>query len=159
MNPISLLPPDSEKEMSHAILVVAALCSVSTDDDTLRHYLSKATLVVSGEILTEPHVVTSELGINRHSFKFAVADVMKGRPSRLKINVMVTQTYIEPSQASPYLKKGKRVILFLREGRNVDGNELWVGADKWFAVQPANSLMEFDLNRIAEKEEREEREE
>ena len=55
-----------------------------------------------------------------------------------------------PAQTAPCLKKGGKVILFLRKARQVEP-QVWITADMWFGVQPYNSVMEQSLKRLAEE--------
>ena len=137
-------------------LMIAAVIAVpafggSSDDDTLRFYLSKSSLVVSGVVLNEPSVVTSESHVYRHSFRFKVDKVLKGERADDEINVTVTCIYEFDDEAPPSLKAGGKAILFLRQGFNRPEYRSWIGADKWFAVQPANRMLQESLKRVADE--------
>lgn len=66
-------------------LTIAALvlfgilaASAGEGDDTLRFFLAKSDLVVSGTISSNSILVTTDPGIHYYLFEFQVGDVLKG---------------------------------------------------------------------------------
>lgn len=133
------------------VFVLLARSSLADDgEDTLRSYLSKSSLVVSGEIIAGPDVSTTEQWVNRYSMRVKVAKVIKGgiNDKELKDGLDLTVIRFEKkvSERLAFLKKDGRVILFLRErDDNVRG---WRSVDPWFGVQQYNEIMEDELERL-----------
>ena len=48
-------------------------------DDTLRHYLSKAEIVLAGEIVSKPQRTVKGAGVVHYRFSFKVASAPKGK--------------------------------------------------------------------------------
>lgn len=142
-----------------------SLCA-GDGDDTLRYYLSKAPLVVSGEIIGAFGVCT-ETCTYHYSTRLKVTKTLKGaiagdekskiekllrvdaQEKQIRVGIMRFEQQ-HPTDRSDMLTKNARVILFLRRGveRNGEGRG-WKAVDPWFAVQPASEAMEKALLRLA----------
>jgi len=133
-----------------AALVLPAALPAAEGDDTLRYYLSKSSLVVSGDIIDGPRIVSTETSVNRYSFRLKVTKIIKGgiHENALKDGLPVGTIHPETNKAESlaFVKKGERVIVFLRERQDKLGG--WEGADPWFGVQQYNEIMEDALERL-----------
>lgn len=164
--------------MLRALLIVALSCApvAAEDDEELRRYLSKSPLVITGEIAAEPNQ-TIHWGEVSDLFQVKDIKVIKGEmpepppktdPKKLppdlagilmrlptkesKIVFGVVVWRIE-NERPEFLKKGQRVILFLREGGQTK-YDFWREADPWFGVQPYSETLERDLERLAQEKTR-----
>lgn len=136
--------------MLRALLTVAVLCA-PVADNPLTCLLEKSELVVSGEIIEPPTVWNSEGGVNNYDFRLRVSKTLKGEPEADEIEVVFTRIERDGEQL-PYLKKGWRVILFLRHGDKLKGErDKWLKADSWLALQPYNRALEKSLQSLAER--------
>ncbi|HUY88686.1 MAG TPA: hypothetical protein VMV10_08125 [Pirellulales bacterium] len=134
-------------------------------DDTLKYYLSRSSLVVSGELTSHPVAMGFEIGESQYSFKVKVAKVLKGnapadlsaRLARIELrrdapaglSFGLAHPELRRDDRLAWLKKGTHVIVFLRERDDVLG--ALRGADPWFAVQPASDTMERSLARLSDR--------
>ena len=134
------------------VVAIAAPAFAGNDDDTLRFYLSKSSLVVSGTIVDNPTAVGSEVGVVRYGFKFKVAKVLKGKTPDEEIHVYLTHYHMGNVEEPPYLKKDGKAILFLRRAIDRKDFKSWASADGWFGIQPFNSAMEAELKAVADEE-------
>jgi hypothetical protein len=141
-----------------AALTIAALvlfgilaASAGEGDDTLRFFLAKSDLVVSGTISSNSIVVTTDPGMPNYLFEFQVDDVLKGEVD-LKgklIRVNIRRFEGGPNwKGHPLLKDGAHCVLFLK-GVKKPSLPAWGEADPWFSVQPANPSMTESLKRLA----------
>ena len=141
--------------MLRALLIVAVLCApaVAEDDDTLRFYLSKSSLVVSGEIVDGPTAHVSELGVVNYGLTLKVAKVLKGKADDGELRVRLSLFGLGRADEMPaHLKKGAKVILFLKREWNRPEHRSWQQADGWFAAQQFNSVLEQSLVRVLKEE-------
>jgi hypothetical protein len=114
------------------------------DDDTLRFYLTKSDLAVSGTIISEPAGFSSESGIVVYQFKFKVSEALAGKPPKSKeISVGIARFERGAADRLFYMRKGSKCILFLKNNGE--------GADFWFAIQPFSSAMARSLKRLSQK--------
>ena len=141
----------------YALMTVASLllgipaANAEEGDDTLRFFLSKSDLVVSGTINSNAMVVTTDPGRPHYTFDFQVDDVMKGEVGLNGTRIQVSIMRFEDGRkwkGHPLLKGGTRCILFLR-GVKPPSLPPWREADVWFSVQPANISMNESLKRLA----------
>jgi hypothetical protein len=119
------------------------------DDDTLKFFLSKSELVVSGVITTEPNGISDEMGVLDYSCEYKVQDVLKG-DATLKgkvIKVSIMRFEAGSKDEHPLLKKNQECILFLKSAS--PNTPSWVTADYWFGVQQQSSWMVKSLQRLA----------
>lgn len=132
-------------------LLVSKSTFADTGDDTLRVFLSKADLVVAGELLSEPVKRRSELGVVNISFELRVANSIKGDvPEDRDLRVRIVRYERVAGDELPWLRKGAKAILFLRNPR--PGGRMGsvpVSADMWFGVQRMNRKMQESLKRLA----------
>lgn len=139
-------------------LTIAALvlfgilaASAGEGDETLRFFLAKSDLVVSGTINSNSVVVTTDPGIPNYLFEFQVDDVLKGEVGLKGKLIRVSIRRFEGGRnwkGHPLLKDGAQCILFLR-GVKPPSLPAWREADPWFSVQPANPSMTESLKRLA----------
>ncbi|HUY91209.1 MAG TPA: hypothetical protein VMV10_20895 [Pirellulales bacterium] len=115
-------------------------------DDTLRYYLSKSSLVVSGKIVEGPRARILS-GVIYVSLKLKVTKVIKGEADG-DILVGLTRYRSKDEPLPEVMKKPGSVILFLNKGKLNPEIGGWVGADPWFAIQPYNSVLERSLARV-----------
>lgn len=132
------------------LIVPSAALFADDGDDTLRYYLSKSSLVVSGEITEGPRMTFMDASVIRYSFRLKITKIMKGsvKENELKdgLGVSAIHPEIDKRERLAFVKKGERVILFLREREDKFGG--WEGVDPWFGVQQHNELMEDALERL-----------
>ena len=137
-----------------AVLVLAgASARVLADDsdDTLRYYLSKADLVVAGQIENEPLGASKEAGVLHYSCEFKIVEVLKGKsPAAGPIRVALVRFEIDPKDKLPFLKQGGECILFLRETPGSIPH--WKTADFWFGAVQYSPWMAHSLKRLAQSE-------
>lgn len=136
-----------------AALVLFGILAASAGegDDTLRFFLAKSDLVVSGTISSNSIVVTTGSGIHYYLFEFQVDDVLKGEVGLKGKLIQVSIKRFEGGRnwkGHPLLKDGAQCILFLR-GVKPPSLPAWREADPWFSVQPANLSMSESLKRLA----------
>jgi hypothetical protein len=139
-------------------LTIAALvlfgilaASAGEGDETLRFFLAKSDLVVSGTINSNSVVVTTDPGIPNYLFEFQVDDVLKGEVGLKGKLIRVSIRRFEGGRnwkGHPLLKDGAQCILFLR-GVKPPSLPAWREADPRFSVQPANPSMTESLRRLA----------
>ena len=101
--------------------------------------------VIKGEMpkpprLTEPKKLPPEL-----------EEIVQLRPAKEPEHVFGVVVWRIESEPPEFLKKGQRVILFLREGGQTK-YDFWREADPWFGVQPYSEALERDLQRLAREE-------
>lgn len=140
--------------MFRAFLIVVVLCApaiADDDDDTLRFYLSKSALVVSGEIVDEPRGSISETGVVNYSFKLKVSKLLKGKIANGELNIELSHFGLGGPESPLCLKKDAKVILFLKRGWNRPEYHSWRSADGWFGIQQFNTVLEHSLLQIAEE--------
>lgn len=123
-----------------------------TDDDTLRFYLSKSELVVTGEITTEPSCYTREAGVPEYSCEFKIAEVLKGDDILNGETIRVTIRRFEsgPKDRHPLVEQGAECILFLDDTER--GHPAYVTADFWFGVQRPSASLVRSLKRLTEEQ-------
>lgn len=122
-------------------------------DETLRFYLSKAELVVLGEISSDISSFSEEVGAVHHRCDFQIAEVLRGNwlGESKTIAVDIARFELNDADRLADLKKGYRCILFL----NNQGNRKtprWQTADVWFGVQYPSPSMAKSLRRLARVE-------
>lgn len=150
--------------------MLIAITPASADDageDTRRFYLSKSSLVVSGEIVGLLPSMSSGLGVVGYGIGLKVAKVLKGELPKERPKAFLPSKkpedkdvfWVSLAQADtrplPFVKKGQPVILFLREGISEDKKKVWQEADPWFAVQRGNLIMEELLERVVKEDAKE----
>lgn len=117
------------------------------DDDTLKHYLSKADVVVVGEVTDgwQRIGIHTDLpyAVRATGFEFAVSAWIKGKvAAKQTIRVTVTRAHdIEHGHWTP--AQGEKLVLFLRPS-----GDSWVSADQWFGAQPYSQALVEHLKRV-----------
>jgi hypothetical protein len=133
-----------------SLIAILPACADS-DDDTLKLFLSKSDLVVTGRITAEPVGMYNEDGVPHYLCEFRVQDVLKGE-SKLKdqnIRVDIMRFEHDAKDKHPLIKKDAECILFLKSAKN--SMPSWVTADFWFGVQHPSPWMARSLKRLAAK--------
>ncbi len=140
-----------------AALVAALICLAAPitmadeGDDTLKFFLSRSELIVSGRITTDPTGMSEEVGVFNYTCEFQIQDVLKGDTS-LKgrdINVRIIRFERDARDKHPLIKKDKECILFLKSAPNASPTApAWVTADCWFGVQEPGPWMARSLKRL-----------
>ena len=119
------------------------------DGDTLKHYLSKSEIIVTGKIVLVPPAVSSEGGsIANYSFHYQILEVIKGE-AKLKgtiIQVSFKRFSSKDIKDNTVIKDNSEHMLFLKE-RVTKNNKYWTLADMWFGIQPINNFMRQELIR------------
>jgi hypothetical protein len=132
-----------------ALLLVAFPGEQVNANDVLRTLLGKSDLVVTGVVSSEVVELVSPDPVVNHLFSFTVTDVLKGDAKvNDSLKVCVARLQMEKDDRLPYLRKGARLILFLKSG---GPRAPWVSADRWFAVQPYYSVMDAALKELAKE--------
>jgi hypothetical protein len=146
-----------ESKMRAVLIVILAAWSATTaradaGDDTLKYYLSKADLVVLGEVTSDPVGVTSAATVTDF-FEFKIAQVLKGNgPAKGTTMKVSTLHYaFDPEDQPRELRKGGKCILFLKAARPKE-SPAWATVDPWFGVQPVSSFKVWNLARLAADE-------
>ena len=122
-------------------------------DDTLKLYLSKSDLVVSGRIVSEPIGMIEEAGVPYYFCDFKVQEIAKG-DGTLKnqvIKVDIKRFEIDAKDKHPLIKKDGEYILFLKS--SAPNTPSWVTTDFWFGVQYSSPWMIRSLRRLATERE------
>lgn len=136
------------------LLLLLLLCvAVRADDgdDTLRGWLAKSELVVSGTITNEPVAIQFDSGFARYSCDFKVEDVLKGEVALAGQTIQVTITRSEldtPDRMVP-IQKDHRCILFLKKA--AADKPAWQTVDMWFGLQPTDPARQRSLKRLADE--------
>ncbi len=133
------------------MLLGTRAASAEEGDDTLRFFLAKSDLVVSGTINSNSIVVTTDPGAPNYLFDFQVDDVLNGEVGLKGKLIQVSIKRFEGGRnwkGHPLLRDGAQCILFLR-GVNPPSVPAWREADPWLSVQPANLSMIESLKRLA----------
>ena len=140
---ITILEVEKIQIKTKFLVVVAFLmCCVwvtraDEDDDTLRFYLAKSPLVISGDIAS-PVRMTQIKNMTYYSFDLKVREVAKGELSEgrtVHIRIHWAEHYLV--EESTYLKEGSSCILFLKPLK-IKGpdNSNWQSSALWFGAQP-----------------------
>jgi hypothetical protein len=136
--------------VSLVVILGWTTCSYAAgDDDTLRFYLSKSQLVVLGTIPSTPFPIVSEAGVLLYSCDFEISEVLKGQTSVKNLKVGIARFGFADEDRLPYLKKGAKCILFLKD-TGTKGKPQWITADFWFGVQHPSPSMARSLKRLAD---------
>ena len=137
------------KQVILACLVIGAMTAATAvqaddSDDTLRFYLSKSDLVISGSITSEPIGLSSESGVVGYGCDFTVVDVLAGDVSvkGKTIKVTIGRFESDAKDKHPLVKKGSECILFLK-GQGT--------TDYWFGIQQLSPSMVKSLKRLAKE--------
>jgi len=125
--------------------VAAGQGKLDSDDDTLRHYLSKSDAVVVGQITEGVQRIGVDFGpanpVSVAEFQLKVSDSIKGRvAAKQTIKVTLTRA-LDIGQSVP--EPGQRVVLFLKAS-----GESWATADKWFGLCPHSPTFVEHLKRV-----------
>ena len=131
------------------ICLAAPVALADASDDTLKFFLSKSEVIVSGKIATEPMGITDELGVLNYICEFQVQDVLKGdaglQGRTVKVNIMRFEK--DAKDKHPLIKKDQECLLFLKSA--TPNTPSWVTADFWFGVQQHSPWMARSLKRLA----------
>jgi hypothetical protein len=133
-----------------AALSFAPQVLADTSDDTLRFFLSKSELVLVGTIAAEPIGEISEAGVVNYACSLVVSETLAGVALKEQtISLRVLRFETQPEDRLPYLKKGAKVVVFLKARENA--YPVWQTADFWFGVQPYSSKMASSLKTLASR--------
>lgn len=153
-----------------AVLVILGTARGEDDHsgkDTLRFYLSKSSLVVSGEIVRATTPLMPGMGIVGYSFGLRVNKVLKGElPKEMpkaflppknpdvdkEDDLLWVGLGLSAGQTVPFFKKGAHVIVFLREEKLPGRRMALVEADPYFALQQRDIFMEQRLAELAKED-------
>ncbi|HUY91211.1 MAG TPA: hypothetical protein VMV10_20905 [Pirellulales bacterium] len=113
-------------------------------EDSLLFYKSRASLVVSGDITEISKPLYADDSTCTRALRIKVGRIMRGGVQGDEIAASVVRLEDESSEP-PFLKKGGRVILFLRERK---GDPRYETVDPWFGIQQGNSDMEELLDEV-----------
>jgi hypothetical protein len=116
-------------------------------DDTLRYYLSKADLCLSGTIASEPIAEITEAGAPHYACEIEVAEVLLGKVAQKRITVDIRRFEMVEADKLPFLKQGGKVILFLKA--RPESVPSWETADFWFGCQQHLPRLASALKRVA----------
>jgi hypothetical protein len=131
-------------------LAAPRLAAADENEDTLRYYLGRSDLVLTGEIVSEPIPMTLESGVVHYVFDFRPVEAAKGAlPSEAAVKVSVVRLEQARDERPAYLRKDGRCILFL-DRAPASETPPWRSADAWFGIQPANAAMTRALKRLGE---------
>ena len=116
-----------------------------SDDDTLRHYLSKSDAIVVGQVTEGVQRIGVDFGpanpVSVAEFQLKVSYSIKGRiAAKQTIKVAWTRP-LDIGQSVP--EPGQRVVLFLKAS-----GESWATADKWFGLCPHSPAFVEHLKRV-----------
>ena len=118
-------------------------------DDTLRFYLSKSELVVTGSIQSDPMGIVDRKGFVSYLCQFKVDDVQKG-DAALKGSVIwvgIDRHETGEQDKHPLIKMGGECLLFLKSSQQ--DSPTWVTADSWFGIQQPGPSLSRSLRRLA----------
>jgi hypothetical protein len=118
-------------------------------DDTLRFYLAKSELVVTGSIQSEPAGIVDMKGFVAYLCQFRVHDVLKG-DAALKGTVFwvgIDRHEVGEQDKHHLIKMGGESLLFLK--RSKQKSPTWVTADSWFGIQHPGPSLSRALRRVA----------
>lgn len=118
-------------------------------EDTLRLYLSKSELVVTGSIQSDPMGVVDKKGFVAYLCQFKVDDVLKG-DAALKGTVIwvgINRHETGAQDKHPLIKMGGECLLFLKSSQQ--NSPTWVTADSWFGIQHTGPSLSRSLKRVA----------
>jgi hypothetical protein len=115
------------------------------DDDTLKHYLSKAEVVVVGEVTDGLQKIGVDFGsaypVERTEFEFQVSERIKGQATPKQ---MLRVTVARAQDLGHWMPgPGEKLVLFLKSS-----GSSWVSADKWFGAQPYSRAFVIHLKRV-----------
>lgn len=141
--------------------IISAICSLciligltaraDDSDDTLRFYVKKSDIIVSGAVVSEPKGLVDESGIINWVCTFKVAETLHGsKPDAEMIDVNIVRFGIDAKDRPSYLKKDAECILFLKNVAKAE-KPAWKTADFWFGIQPRFPMMERSIKRLAEQ--------
>jgi hypothetical protein len=115
------------------------------DDDTLKHYLSKAEAVVVGEVADGLQRIGVDFGpahpVGVVTFRFRVSESIKGKAAAKETITVAATRALEVGQGVP--PRGTRLVLFLKAS-----GESWASADKWFGMHPHSPAFVEHLRRV-----------
>jgi hypothetical protein len=133
--------PRIRTSAAFAMLMVGGLltgtAAADEGDDTLRSYLAHAEVVLDATVEELDGPVHLELGVAHYLPEVRIHAVIKGAVADAKepLRVEIVRFEMEEGDALPYLKKGARLVLFLRAQKPGNTPAL-VTADMWSGVQP-----------------------
>jgi hypothetical protein len=124
-----------------------------SDDDALKYLMSKSSLVVVGELLTDRRELIFDLGRGHGTMPVKIIGVLAGSlPGVKEIKVqfgspVLIREGLHTTEAEPEIfRKGAKCILFLKPSRG--GDVHWQEADIWFGCQRYSPLMADSLRRL-----------
>lgn len=126
----------------------SAVVMADDGDDTLKHYLSKSSLVFVGKISEHPRGGFTNDTVNvSYGLKFSVTEVLQGdqRLVGKTIDFTLVRYQLSPKDQHPLMKKDAECILFLKQSSNT---QRWETADVWFGMQPESPSLVKSLKRL-----------
>lgn len=121
---------------------------IDDGDDALRYLLSKSSLIVSGELLTDRKgYIFSNLHMHG-TMDVKVLDVLAGAPGLRPTSNQIKVDFVRPLytiEAEPKFLKGSKCFLFLKQSS--DGKD-WSEADMWIGILPYSGSMATSLRRM-----------
>lgn len=121
---------------------------INDGNNTLRYLLSKSSLIVSGELLTDRKGWHTSYLTWYGTMDVKILDVLAGAPGLRPINDRITVDFAQPSytiEAEPQFPKGSKCLLFLKQQPDGKG---WSEADRWIGIQPYSGSMATCLRRM-----------
>jgi hypothetical protein len=121
---------------------------IEQSDDTLRFYLSKSELVVTGSIQTEPAGTIDKKGFIAYLCQFKVEDVLKGDAAFKGKEIWVGIDRYEwgGQDKHPLIKIGGECLLFLKS--SPPNAPTWMTSDAWFGIQHSTASLSRSLKRV-----------
>ena len=121
----------------------------SGSERTLKFFLAKSTLVVSGTIASRPEYVEEAPGVANYKCVFEVEDVLKGSPAlkSKKIEVNIARLEDGMQDRHPLIRQQSSCILFLKampKGKM----PYWKTCDFWFGLQHPSPRMVEAIKKI-----------
>ena len=138
-----------------AVFMIAGLTIRADDsDDTLRFYMGKSDLVVSGTIISEPEGCVDEAGVVNWICRFNVKETLHGTGVATNtLDVNIIRFEIHKKDHPLYLAKDSECILFLKSTSKTE-KPSWKSADFWFGIQPYLPVMEMSIRRLSKQQDK-----
>ena len=135
--------------LSFLSLLTLGTALANDSDDTLKLYLSKSDLVVSGTIESRSADASWEIGVMEHLCEFKVEEVAKG-DIKLKgqvIKVNIKRFELDKEDEHPLVKAGGACVLFLKN-EPPGTSPSWRTADFWFGIQQRSPMLLRSLKHL-----------
>ncbi len=136
--------------MNLAFAILASIVILQGDDsrDTIEYMKEKAEAVIVAEVVSDCYSMgsaplTDELFPRRFYFDAKILGVLKGPLSSGNV-IQITAHRIEQKNDPLFVKKGEKVILFLKSPEGGEPGR-WPTADAWFGVSHYSPGLEAAL--------------